>query len=227
MSNLIKIEEVKKYYDHGVIKALDGVNLEIKEGEFVAIMGPSGSGKSTLLNMIGNLDKPDSGCIYVDGQHLEKIKDAAEYRAKTVGFIFQLHNLIPHLTSLENVLMPMYEGGMRRRERIKRAKELLERVGLSERLKSLPPQLSGGERQRVAIARALANNPKIILADEPTGSVDSKTERKIMELLKNIWETEGTTIVLVTHDKNVANWAQRIVYMLDGKVVNSTEVNSG
>jgi putative ABC transport system ATP-binding protein len=121
----------------------------------------------------------------------------------------------------------MYEGGMRRRERIKRAKELLERVGLGERLKSLPPQLSGGERQRVAIARALANNPKIILADEPTGSVDSKTERKIMELLKNIWESEGTTIVLVTHDKNVANWAQKIVYMLDGKVINSTEVNSG
>ena len=168
------------------MKALNGIDLEIVRGEFISIMGPSGSGKSTLLNMIAALDTPDSGDILVEGKFLNEIEDVASYHARTVGFIFQLHNLLPHLTALENILIPMFEVKAPRGEKIRRAWKLLEEIGLEDRMKSFPPQLSGGERQKVAIARALANKPKIVLADEPTGNIDSKSSRQVLRLLKEL-----------------------------------------
>lgn len=215
---IINIKNLKKTFDNGKIIALDGVNLQVDEGEFISIMGPSGSGKSTLLNMIGALDRPDSGMIKVAGRNLMKEKDLSSFRAKKIGFIFQLHNLIPNLTVLENVEIPMFEGPYKNRME-KRAIELLEYLGLAEKADRRPSELSGGERQRVAIARALANDPSIILADEPTGSLDSKTEKKILEKLKRLNREHDVTIVLVTHDPRVASMASRIIEILDGKIV--------
>ncbi|MBC7100398.1 MAG: ABC transporter ATP-binding protein [Methanobacteriales archaeon] len=215
---MIDIKNLKKAFDNGKIVALDGVNLQVDDGEFISIMGPSGSGKSTLLNMIGALDRPDSGMIKVAGRNLMKEKDLSSFRARKIGFIFQLHNLIPNLTALENVEIPMFEGPYKDMME-ERAMELLEYFGLVDKANRLPSELSGGERQRVAIARALANDPSIILADEPTGSLDSKTEKKILRKLKELNREHKVTIVLVTHDPRVASMASRIIKILDGKIV--------
>ena len=216
---IIRINGLKKSFDKGKINALNGVDLNIKKGEFVSIIGPSGSGKSTLLNMLGALDRPDEGSIKVAGYDLTKTKDLNRFRSKEIGFIFQLHNLIPNLTVLENVEIPMYESSISGKEMRKRAIELLEYVELSDKMKRKPTELSGGERQRVAIARALANNPSIILADEPTGSLDSKTGQMILQRLQDMHEKENLTLIMVTHDMNVASMAERTIKVLDGKIV--------
>lgn len=220
MSDCIVIaRDLVKTYENGRTRALDGVTLEIARGEFVAICGPSGSGKSTLLNLIGALDKPDSGELYVAGEDVAHSRgDLAGFRARKVGFIFQLHNLIPSLTALENVLIPTLELNHSRREAHARARELLERVGLGERAHRRPPELSGGERQRVAVARALVNNPDIVLADEPTGSLDSKNEKQVLDLLKELQSERGVTLILVTHDPRVAQTADRVIEIFDGRV---------
>ncbi|MGZ7068723.1 MAG: ABC transporter ATP-binding protein, partial [Methanobacterium sp.] len=184
--NIIEIMNLKKSYDNGTIRALNGIDLEIKKGEFVSIIGPSGSGKSTLLNMIGALDRGEEGSIKVTGIDLMKKKDLSEFRSSEIGFVFQLHNLIPNLTVFENVQIPMLETSVSGKEMEERAMELLKAVGLEKKIKTLPTKLSGGERQRVAIARALVNHPSIILADEPTGALDSKTGDIILNVLKDL-----------------------------------------
>jgi len=219
MNNLIEIKDIQKSFDSGRIRALDGLNLKVGKGEYVSIMGPSGSGKSTLLNMMGGLEKPDSGTILVNGEDITKKRDLTDYRSKTIGFVFQLHNLLPTQSALENVIAPMYESRLGSRERWQRALEILKMVGLSQRTRSYPSQLSGGERQRVAIARALANSPEIILADEPTGSLDSKNSERIMDLLIEIWRKEKKTLVVITHEEEIAKRSERVVKMLDGKIV--------
>ncbi|MCI2424698.1 ABC transporter ATP-binding protein [Candidatus Acetothermia bacterium] len=219
--NDIYARNIHKHYDNGRIRALNGVNLDIANGEFVALMGPSGCGKSTLLHMVGGLDKPDLGKLVVADQDLIKTRDLTSFRARTVGFVFQLHNLLPSLTAIENVMIPMHEIRQSESSRRKRALELLDKVGISKRVSGLPSQLSGGERQRVAIARALANSPPIILADEPTGNLDSKNGEQIMALLTQIWKTDGTTLLIITHDMSVAQRAQRMLYMRDGELSNN------
>jgi putative ABC transport system ATP-binding protein len=214
---IIKIKDLKKSFDNGSIMALNGVNIEIKKGEFVSIIGPSGSGKSTLLNMLGALDKPDDGVIKVSGFDLGK-GDLSHFRSEEIGFIFQLHNLIPNLTVRENVELPMYEKKMTSKKIKDKAIRLLKQVELSDKMYRKPTELSGGERQRVAIARALANDPSIILADEPTGSLDSKTGKMILEGLRKIHNQEDVTLIIVTHDMTVANMADRIIQVLDGKI---------
>lgn len=219
MNKMIKIVGLKKSFDNGKIKALDGIDLEVAQGEFISIMGPSGSGKSTLLNMVAALDTPDAGDILVEGKSLlNEIEDVASYRARTVGFIFQLHNLLPHLTALENILIPMFEVKASKEEKIRRAQKLLEEIGLKDRMRSFPPELSGGERQKVAIARALANNPRILLADEPTGNVDSKSSQQILRLFKEFRQRNKVTMILVTHDSLVARAGERIVHISDGRI---------
>ncbi|OPX60046.1 MAG: putative ABC transporter ATP-binding protein [Methanobacterium sp. PtaB.Bin024] len=218
--NIIEIRNLKKSYDHGKIKALNGLNLDVKKGEFLSIMGPSGSGKSTLLNMIGALDVADEGTIQVAGIDLTKNKKLDEFRSKEIGFVFQMHNLIPNLTVLENVEIPMYETKLSTSQMRERALELLKSVNLEDRKDQIPTKLSGGERQRVAIARALVNHPSIILADEPTGSLDSKTGDKILKLLRNLHSKENVTLVMVTHEPYVGKMADRIVNVLDGKIQN-------
>lgn len=215
---IIEATDLVKHFDEGAIRALDGADLTIAEGEFVAIIGPSGSGKSTLLNMLGALDVPTSGRVVVDGVDLAEERDLAGFRRRTVGFVFQLHNLIPTLTAQENVQIPLVESGSPPSERRDRARHLLEEVGLGQRLDNLPTKLSGGERQRVAIARALVNRPKVLIADEPTGAVDSTNSVRIMDLLKSINREQGMTLVVVTHDPNVASQADRVIHVLDGKI---------
>jgi ABC-type lipoprotein export system ATPase subunit len=219
--DLIRTVELTRIYGSGetAIRALDGVNLLVGSGEFLAIMGPSGCGKSTLLNMIGALDQPTSGEVWVAGENLSALRSVDEFRAQTVGFIFQLHNLLPTLTARENVEVPMQGQGIGASERKRRALELLKMVGLGQRADHLPNQLSGGQRQRVAVARALANAPLLILADEPTGSLDSQSGEEIRELLGELNRQQGTTIVVVTHDRRVAQATQRIVRMRDGRIV--------
>jgi len=216
---IIEAIGVKRHFDRGAIKALDGVDLAIDPGEFVAIIGPSGSGKSTLLHMLGALDTPDEGRVVIDDVDLAEERDLASFRRRTVGFVFQLHNLIPTLTALENVQIPLMEDGLTSAERRARALELLKRVGLADRMDSLPTTLSGGERQRVAIARALVNRPRILIADEPTGAVDSANSKRIIDLLRNVSRETGMTLVVVTHDPQVAEQADRIIRVLDGRVV--------
>jgi ABC-type lipoprotein export system ATPase subunit len=219
MSMSVETRELTKVYGDGEqVRALDGVDLAIREGEMVAVMGPSGSGKSTLLNMLGGLDRPTSGQVFVDGQDLAATRNLDTFRAQTVGFVFQLHNLLPTLTALENVEVPMRGQPIRRRARHERAKELLALVGLADRMKHLPSQLSGGQRQRVAIARALANRPRLVLADEPTGNLDTAAGEEIMNLLADLNVGQGTTIVVVTHDRRVARATDRILTMLDGRI---------
>jgi putative ABC transport system ATP-binding protein len=218
MNKLIQIENLEKRYDNGAITALNGINLQIMEGEFVSIMGPSGSGKSTLLNMIGALDRADSGKICVSGIDLMSKKDLSTFRSQEIGFVFQMHNLIPNLTVLENVEIPLYETKLNTEQMRERALELLKSVNLTDKINQKPTKLSGGERQRVAIARALVNNPSIILADEPTGSLDSKTGDVILNLLKELHRRENVTLVMVTHEKYVADMADRIINVLDGKI---------
>ena len=215
------IDLTKVYGDSKAIqvRALDQVSLKIVAREFVAVMGPSGSGKSTLLHLIGALDAPTSGKVRVNGQDISAQHDLDGFRSRTVGFIFQLHNLIPTLTALENVEVPMQGQGVSDRARRARAAELLELVGLGDRVNHLPGQLSGGQRQKVAIARALANNPSIVLADEPTGNLDSASGNEVMSVLKQLNREQGTTIMLVTHDPNVARRTRRILIMRDGQIV--------
>ncbi len=223
---LIEIRDLTRIYGDGEeIRALDGVSLTIKQGELVTVMGPSGSGKSTLLNMIGALDKPSSGSVIINGQDLASIRNKDKFRAQTVGFVFQLHNLIPTLTARENVEVPMM-GQMNLFARRNRSKELLELVGLGDRMRHLPNQLSGGQRQRVAVARALANNPSLILADEPTGSLDTEAGRALMGLLHELNESQGTTFIVVTHDPAVARQTNRVVVLEDGKIFREDIIGS-
>ncbi|MCC6167872.1 MAG: ABC transporter ATP-binding protein [Caldilineaceae bacterium] len=218
---MIRIINLSKVYGVGetAVHALDGVSLEVARGELLAIMGPSGCGKSTLLNMIGALDQPSAGEVWVAGENLARLKDVDHFRARTVGFVFQLHNLLPTLTALENVEAPMQGQGAGRQARRARAMQLLEVVGLAGRAGHLPSQLSGGQRQRIAIARALANHPLLILADEPTGALDSQSGEELLALLNDLNQSRGTTIVVVTHDRRVAQATRRIVRMRDGRVV--------
>jgi putative ABC transport system ATP-binding protein len=216
---IVDVRNALKTFEEGRIPALNGANLTVLPGEFVAIMGPSGCGKSTLLHLIGALDQPDGGEILIGGRNLSEIADLSRYRGREVGFIFQLHNLLPSLTASENVQVPMFEAGRSRRERREHAGRLLALVGLTAKDDQRPAELSGGERQRVAIARALANDPPILLADEPTGSLDSVAGQRILDLLEELRAQRGLTVLLVTHDENVAARADRIVRMLDGRVV--------
>lgn len=214
----IECVDLVKTYEDGRIRALNGMSLHVEPGEFVAVVGPSGCGKSTLLHLVAALDRPESGDIVVAGHDLAHERKLDHYRARHVGMVFQLHNLLPTLSALENVQVPMFELAVGASERRDRARHLLELVGLQERERNRPTQLSGGERQRVAIARALANDPSILLADEPTGSLDSEAGRNILDLLEQIRAERATTLVLVTHDLTVAARADRIVRMLDGRI---------
>ncbi|AUB54686.1 MULTISPECIES: ABC transporter ATP-binding protein [Methanobacterium] len=216
--NIVEIKNLKKGFDKGKITALNGIDLNIKRGEFISIIGPSGSGKSTLLNMIGALDRPDEGTIKVAGYDLKGKKDLSEFRSREIGFIFQLHNLIPNLSVVENVEIPMFESGLSGKNMREKALKLLENMNLSDKASRKPTELSGGERQRVAIARSLANDPSIILADEPTGSLDSKNGQMILKLLKDLHDKEKVTLIMVTHDLNVAALAERTIEVLDGKI---------
>jgi ABC-type lipoprotein export system ATPase subunit len=219
------IDLTRIYGDGEEIRALDGVNLRVTQGELVTVMGPSGSGKSTLLNMIGALDKPTSGKVLINGEDLAQIRNKDEFRAKTVGFMFQLHNLIPTLTAKENVEVPMMgHSGMF--ERRKRSGELLELVGIADRMNHLPNQLSGGQRQRVAVARSLANKPLLVLADEPTGSLDSAAGQDLMRLLRDLNQSQGTTFIVVTHDQSVARQTNRVLVMEDGRIVREDLIGS-
>jgi putative ABC transport system ATP-binding protein len=224
---LLELAGIEKIYRFGdtQVRALDGLDLKIKRGEFIGVIGRSGSGKSSLLNVLGGLDQPSSGEILVNGKPLRgRTSDAlAEYRRTTVGFIFQSFNLVSHLTALENVALPLrLAGAVSRSAGRKRATELLEHVGLGARLRHKPSELSGGERQRVAIARSLANDPLLLLADEPTGNLDSKTAHDTMEMIRDLHEKEKRTVILVTHDRDQAErYCQRVIEMEDGKVLKS------
>lgn len=218
---LIRIEKLSKYYKVGseVVKALRGVDLSIYRNEYVALMGPSGSGKSTLMNILGCLDTPTSGQYFLNGKDVSKLVDneLAEIRNREIGFVFQTFNLLPRSTALDNVALPLIYAGINKFARRDRALEVLDQVGLSDRVHHKPNELSGGQRQRVAVARALVNNPSIILADEPTGNLDSKTSIEIMALLEEIHQA-GNTIILVTHEEDIALHAHRIVRLLDGQI---------
>jgi len=220
---IIKLENVWRVYRLGKIEliALKGINLVIQPGTFVTIMGPSGSGKSTLLNIIGCLDFPTQGKVFLNGGDIAKLTEnqLAQLRGKTIGFVFQEFNLLPNLTAIENVMLPMVFQKTPLEERKKRAKELLFSVGLEERIFHQPTELSGGERQRVSIARAFANDPELIIADEPTGNLDSITGKKIMEVLTDFHKREGKTMVVVTHDPHIAEYSEQIVNIKDGQIV--------
>ena len=222
MENVIEIVNVRRYYIVGdfCVKALDGVSTTIKRGNFTAIMGPSGSGKSTLMNIIGCLDTPTSGYLRMDGEYTSNLseKELADIRSRKVGFVFQQFNLLGRQNALENVMTPLLYAGVRGKERRERAEALLERVGLKDRMKHLPGELSGGQKQRVAIARALVNNPAILLADEPTGALDSKTGDQIMDLFQDLNE-EGRTVIFVTHDRTLGMRCKEQIYIHDGKIV--------
>jgi putative ABC transport system ATP-binding protein len=216
---LIKLTNVLKQYDDGKVTALNNLNLSIKKGTFVSIIGPSGSGKSTLLNMLGALDVPDSGEIIIDGINLGVEKDLSDFRANEIGFVFQLHNLLPNLSVLENVEIPLIPTKLSQSEKEKRALQYVEAVGLLDKKDSKPNKLSGGQRQRVAIARALVNNPSIILADEPTGALDSKTGRMVLDILIELHEKYNVTLIIVTHDNDIANLAERRIKIKDGQII--------
>jgi len=220
---VIDMRSVTKIYTMGEteIKALAGVTMTIDKGEFVSIVGPSGSGKSTLLNIIGCIDTPTGGEMFLDGELVSKLNDRAltKIRLHKIGFIFQQFYLIPTLKALENIELPMKEARVPKEQRIARARHLLAQVGLSDRERHYPSQLSGGEQQRVAIARALANRPSLLLADEPTGEIDTDTSEKIVSLLKKLNTEEGVTVIIVTHDPKIAQHAQRIITIEDGRIV--------
>ena len=222
---LIKITKIKRDFALGneIVYVLKGIDLEIKKGEYVALMGPSGSGKSTLMNILGCLDTPTSGAYILNGKDVSQMQDdeLADIRNKEIGFVFQTFNLLPRTTALDNVALPMIYAGYSKSERTIRAKEVLKQVNLADRMDHQPNQLSGGQRQRVAIARALVNKPSIILADEPTGNLDSKTSEEIMVLLEEIHKN-GNTIIVVTHEEEIAAHAKRIIRMLDGMIESDT-----
>ncbi len=221
---IIRLESVEKNYSMGdiVVKALDGINLSIKKGDFIAIIGPSGSGKSTMMNMIGALDIPSRGSIFLENKNIAKLHESelAQIRGRKIGFVFQSFNLIPTLTAKENVAMPMLFQGVSKIERLKKAEEILKMVGLGDRMDHLPNELSGGQKQRVAIARSLANNPEVILADEPTGNLDSKTGEEIMNLFIGL-NKKDKTIIIVTHNPEIADRAQKVLKMKDGRIENA------
>lgn len=221
MHEVIRIENLTRHYTIGeeTVRALNGINLSIQKNEYVALMGPSGSGKSTLMNIIGCLDTPTSGNYFLNGPNVALLSDSelAAIRNKEIGFVFQTFNLLPRLTALQNVALPLVYAGIPEADRLKKAKEVLEQVGLGNRITHKPNELSGGQRQRVAVARALVNHPSIILADEPTGNLDTKTSEEIMQLFDIIHQA-GNTIVLVTHEEDIALRAKRVVRMRDGIV---------
>ena len=224
---MIHLRNINKTYDNGQpLHVLKGINLDVEKGEFVSIMGASGSGKSTLLNILGILDNYDEGEYWLNGTLIKDLSEtrAAEYRNKMIGFIFQSFNLIPFKTAVENVELPLFYQGVRRRERRRRAMDYLERLGLKDWAGHYPNEMSGGQKQRVAIARALITHPQIILADEPTGALDSKTSVEVMKLLKQLNEQEGMTIVVVTHESGVANETNKIIHIRDG-VIGDIEEN--
>lgn len=228
---IIKLDNiVKKFYigKPNELEILHGISLEVHKGEFVSIVGPSGSGKSTLMNMIGVLDRPTSGTYILDGIDVSSAKDKelSDIRNKKIGFVFQTYNLISRTTALKNIELPMLYAGVSRQERTKRAKELLELVDMADREKHLPEELSGGQKQRVAIARAMANNPAILLADEPTGALDSKTGRMVMDLFHKLNKEQGITVVLITHSQELASETDRIISIKDGNIV-SVEKGGG
>jgi putative ABC transport system ATP-binding protein len=224
---VIRTEALAKVYEMGAeqVHALRGVDLEIRKGEYVAIMGPSGSGKSTLMNLIGCLDSPSSGRYYLAGRLVSELDDdeLAYIRNKEIGFVFQTFNLLPRATALHNVELPLIYNGTPAEERVERAKQVLERVDLGQRMNHKPNELSGGQRQRVAIARALVNNPSIVLADEPTGNLDSRTGEEIMNLFENLHK-QGNTIILVTHEMDIAQHAHRVIFIRDGKIASDEKV---
>lgn len=221
---IIQTQDLCKYYregEHNEVRALDKVNVSIKKGDFISIIGASGSGKSTLLHMVGLLDRPTYGKIFFDGQNISELSDdeITKIRREKVGFVFQQFNLIPLLTALENVELPMSLDGVDPETARKRAENLLKKVGLGNRMENRPPEMSGGEQQRVAIARAMANNPEIILADEPTGNIDTKTGEEVMEVLRNVGKKDFT-LVVITHDSDIAKFAKRQIKLKDGKIIN-------
>lgn len=219
---LIELVDVEKQYMMGKVPvdALCGINLSIEPGEFIAILGPSGSGKSTMLNMIGALDKPSKGIVKIDGVDLTTMNESQLARIRQgIGFVFQFFNLIPRLNARESVELPMTIQGVTRNERRRRAEELLEMVGLKDRIEHKPSELSGGERQRVAIARALANEPNFLLLDEPTGNIDSNTANELMQLIADLNVKNNLTMIMITHDQTIANYAKREIHLLDGKIV--------
>ncbi|MEA1925400.1 MAG: ABC transporter ATP-binding protein [Candidatus Altiarchaeota archaeon] len=222
---IIELVDVWKIYQMGEVqvKALRGLNLDIYPQEFVAIMGPSGSGKSTLMNMIGCLDVPTKGEVYLEGKDISELEesDLAQIRGKIIGFVFQTFNLMPSLNAIENVTLPMTFQGIDKGIREKRGRELLTLVGLEKRMHHKPTELSGGQQQRVAIARSLANDPDVILADEPTGNLDSKTGKEVMSMLSKLHREEGKTIIMVTHDETLSSYAQRTIHIMDGGTTES------
>lgn len=219
---ILELKHIYKDYnqDKFVVPVLKDINLSVKEGEYLAIMGPSGSGKTTLMNVIGCLDRPTKGEYYLEGRDVFQYKDRelSDVRLHSIGFVFQNFNLLPRQSALENVALPLTYAGIPPKERKEIAKKALERVGLGERLHFMPNQLSGGQKQRVSIARALVNKPKIVLADEPTGALDSKSGQAVMELFRQLNE-EGVTIIMITHNEEIAEWAKRIIYIFDGEIV--------
>ncbi len=228
--NIIELRDVCRYYQLGdtQIKALCDVDLQIKRGDFLAIVGPSGSGKSTMMNLVGALDLSSHGDIFLDGQNIEHLQESelAQIRGKKIGFVFQTFNLIPTLNVVENIALPMIFHGMRKEERMKRAEEIVKEVSLTHRKNHLPKELSGGERQRVAIGRALANDPEVILADEPTGNLDSKTGMEIINLFVDL-NKRGKTIILVTHNLDLIKYAQKVLKISDGKIIEQRKVKNG
>lgn len=227
MSLVIDIKDIKRDFPLGneIVKVLKGIDLKIERGEYVALMGPSGSGKSTLMNLLGCLDTPTSGSYLLNGNDVSNMSDdeLAEIRNKEIGFVFQTFNLLPRTTALENVALPMVYAGIAKKDRIKRAEEVLTDVGLADRMDHKPNQLSGGQRQRVAVGRALVNKPSIILADEPTGNLDSKTSLEIMALFGEIHK-QGNTVIIVTHEEEVAEQAHRIIRLRDGVIESDTKI---
>ena len=226
--SLIQTENLTKIYGSGetAVTALDHVGIQVKEGEFVAVMGPSGCGKSTLLHLLGGLDRPSEGGVSIDGTAIADMKDddLTRLRRKRIGFVFQFYNLIPVLTAVENAALPVTLDGVKPAEARKRAAEWLERFGLGDRLNSRPDQLSGGQQQRVAVARALVAEPALILADEPTGNLDTRSGDEIASLLRQVTKEYGRTVVMVTHDPRIAAYADRIIFLKDGKVVDETQL---
>ena len=220
-SNIIELKNLSKHYEMGenIVKALDGIDVKIKKGDFIAIVGPSGSGKSTMMNMIGALDLATKGEIFLEDENIENLEESelAQIRGRKIGFVFQTFNLIPTLTALENVMLPMTFQEVDREEKLERAEKILKKVGLEHRKNHFPNELSGGEGQRVAIARALANNPEVILADEPTGNLDSKTGKEIMKIFTDL-NKKGKTIILVTHDLDLTKYATKVLKLRDGKI---------
>lgn len=223
VEEIIKVEDVWKTYKLGEVEltVLRGVSLRVKQGSFVAIMGPSGSGKSTLLHIIGALDLPSKGKAYINGRDISQMSEdeLSQIRGQKIGFVFQQFNLLHNLTALENVALPMVFQGVNEKERKKRAEKLLTSLGLEKRLNHRPSELSGGERQRIAIARALANDPDIIVADEPTGNLDSTTGKKIMDILVDLHRNQKKTIIVVTHDPNIANYTEQTINIKDGSII--------